>query len=348
MSTLNCRRSHRRSLPELSLLAAALLLPTACAEAVDGGALGTQTQAIYYGTRTPTVVSLSAGEQLAIGYLAGPGGTPFCSGTLIDRDVVVTAQHCTDGSSASEIRFGVGHPSDPDGFFAVQSIREHQSRDVALLFLSEDAVSRVPAIEPLPFLREALGSQRIGGRVEAAGYGETHDGSDGRYFAALELIDIDDEFYTVDGNGQRGICFGDSGGPLRVDDGGYTLVAGVESNGDSTCVDVDHLTRLDRVASWIDGENGGFDPNAGPSTGGGGGGKPPVVNAPTPGGTPTSTPPSSGPSSTPRDDSGSDDDYDFDDVFAGCSATGRPAAAGAWTVLAAVGLVASSGRRRRS
>jgi len=236
------------------------LTGVACSSA-DEPSYGTAEQPIYYGSRAPSVVSLTAGEKLAIGYLSDPYGNPFCSGTLIDRDVVVTAEHCTTGSNANSIRFGVGTPEQPDAIFQVQSIREHSSRDVALLFLTEDAVSRVPRIEPLPFLRQALPNSMIGSRVEAAGYGQTHDNSTGRYFAALTLSAIDDTFYTVDGGGQRGICFGDSGGPLLVSVSGNTVVAGVESNGDSSCVDVDHLTRLDRVQDWIDSSNGDFNPN---------------------------------------------------------------------------------------
>ena len=236
------------------------LAGVACSSA-DEPTYGATEQAIYYGSRAPSVVSLSAGEKLAIGYLSDPYGNPFCSGTLIDRDVVVTAEHCTTGSSANSIRFGVGTPEQPDAIFQVQSIREHSSRDVALLFLTEDAVNRVPRLEPLPFLRQALPHSLVGSRVEAAGYGQTHDNSTGRYFAALTLTGIDDTFYTVDGGGQRGICFGDSGGPLLVTVSGNTVVAGVESNGDSSCVDVDHLTRLDQVRDWIDASNGDFDPN---------------------------------------------------------------------------------------
>ena len=322
-----------RVLISLMVLLPMTSMSIGCADS-DEPTVVTQEQAIFYGSRSPRVVSLTAGEQMAIGFLSDPYGNPFCSGTLIDRDVVVTAEHCTVGSSPSTIRFGVGTPESPDALFQVQRIAEHSSRDVALLFLSEDAVARVPAIEPVPFLRQALPQSYVGQRVEASGYGQTHDNSTGRYFASLTLIEIDDVNYTVDGQGQQGICFGDSGGPLLVSIGGHTVVAGVESNGDSTCVDVDHLTRLDRVQDWIDQQNGSFDPNSDgpyePSVGGkppvGGeqpnsapntGDKPPVSSGPSTDSAPTGTPGGTGGDQTP------DDGGDFGGIsLPGCSAAG--------------------------
>ena len=338
-------------------LVLSILGTAACVDQEPAPSLATQTQAIFHGSRSPQVVSLSLGEQLAIGYLADPYGNQFCSGTLIDRDVVVTAQHCTEGSSPSSIRFGVGKPEQPDGFFEVQAVREHQSRDVALLFLAEDAVSRVPQIEPLPFLRQGLPQSMVGHRVEASGYGQTHDNSTGRFFAALTLIGMDSDYYTVDGRGQQGICFGDSGGPLLVSFGGDTIVAGVESHGDSSCVDVDNLTRLDQVRDWIDQSNGSFDPNqsdpgyeqdtggkppVGDQTGtsGDSGGKPPVSG-------PGTEPPNSGdwPSSDDPQDPESDWPWDGPD-FSGCSAAGNGSVDVAW--LALVPLMLGLARRKRA
>jgi len=172
----------------------------------------------------------------AIGYLADPYGNAFCSGTLIESaDVVVTAQHCTTGSSTDSILFGleVREPRRP------HPGGRHRGAPLAR---RRPALPRQrrrqpgPQAEPLAISARALSGAQLGSQVEAAGYGETHDGSTGRYFAALTLADMNDEFYMVDGQGQRGICFGDSGGPLLVDLGGYAVVAGVESYGDPSCV----------------------------------------------------------------------------------------------------------------
>ncbi|MCC6624534.1 MAG: hypothetical protein IT385_25020 [Deltaproteobacteria bacterium] len=49
-------------------------------------ALSVQVAPIINGTSAPTLVALSAGEQLAIGFLADGAGNPFCTGTVIRGD----------------------------------------------------------------------------------------------------------------------------------------------------------------------------------------------------------------------------------------------------------------------
>lgn len=216
---------------------------------------------------------MSDGEQLAVGYLADRNGDPFCSATLVDRDMVVSAGHC---ANSRRMYFGVGHPDSPQGFFEVDHTDIHPTLDAAVMFLVDDAVTTLAELEPLPLLRSALSESKVGSTVEAAGYGMTHDGSTGRYFAALELYDIDSEYYIVNGYGERGICYGDSGGPLLVELDGFTVVAGVESWGDWTCVDIDYLTRIDLVIDWIDDQQADYHPDQG------GDDEPPIEEEPPP------------------------------------------------------------------
>jgi hypothetical protein len=226
-------------------------------------------QAIYYGTRDPQVTDLSDGQIQAIGFLADSSGSVICTATLIDRDVAVTARHCVEDTLAIEdMRFGMGDPSNPDALIAVHSAPYNDTLDTALLFLMEDAVDLVPGTEPLDFNRVEPNSSLIGTNVEQAGYGQTDDDSDGLYFAALELENIESEHLVVNGRGQRGICFGDSGGPLFIPtETGEYVIGAVESYGDATCVDQDFETRLDLVSNWIDDEMANFDPNSEPTTG---------------------------------------------------------------------------------
>ena len=168
--------------------------------------------------------------------------------------VVATARHCIDGRRQGTLGFGVGLlPSQPEASFQVISAYAHPERDAALLFLAEDAVARLPELEPIPMNRSTLEQALVGREVEAAGYGETYDRRSGRYFAAVELSAITPSEVIVDGRGEQGICFGDSGGPVMMNlepDG--LVVLGVESWGDPSCVGIDHLIRLDALSEWID------------------------------------------------------------------------------------------------
>ncbi|MCA9566150.1 MAG: S1 family peptidase, partial [Myxococcales bacterium] len=194
-------------------------------------------------------------------YLADSNGSPFCTATLIDNDVAITAQHCIEGTYPVEsMRFGMGDPSNPRALIPVHSAPYHGTRDVALLLLQQDAVSLVPEAEPLPFLRSQPDQSLVGTSVEAAGYGQTNNGEDGRFFVTVELTEIQADWLVVNGWGQQGICFGDSGGPLLIHvDNGEPVIAGVESHGDSSCLDQDFETRLDMATDWIDQQMGNFN-----------------------------------------------------------------------------------------
>lgn len=250
-------------------LAVAVLLglsAAACAEAdravnwADEAATAQQTQGIRNGSRTPQVLPLLPGEMLAIGWLASPGNPTAntCSATLVAADVVVTATHCVPYQTPAEVVFGVGDdPSAPLAVFAVAEIHRHPERDVTLLRLAEDARRRVPELRPIPMnnvsLDGPLGAALLGTLVDVAGYGETLDPErTGRWFAEVRLGEILETTLLVDGEGRQGLCFGDSGGPIIIDRGeGLPVVAGVEHRGDSSCVGVDLLVRLDQVQDWI-------------------------------------------------------------------------------------------------
>jgi MYXO-CTERM domain-containing protein len=218
---------------------------------------GQSRQRIRNGTRDPQVLALTDGQKLAIGWLhpRGSAGANFCTATLVGPRVVATAKHCIEGGGRRGVSFGVGLlPSDPVHSFAVADIHAHDRVDAAILILAEDATAVLPEIVPIRFNRDAPNQTMVGREVEAAGYGETYDASrSGRYFAVVQLTRVTSSEVVVDGRGRQGICFGDSGGPvMTTNEGGEPVVLGVESWGDPSCWGVDHLTRLDTLADWID------------------------------------------------------------------------------------------------
>lgn len=240
----------------LPTLTAFIVASIACAESPDPPELRESTAAIVNGTRQPTAVPLRADQIMAIGYLhpADSVSSPFCTGTIVAPSVVITAAHCTREAVAADLGFSLGElPEQPAEVFSVSAIYNHPNADVAALVLTQDTTG-IPGLTPIEFNRQRIDDSWVGQAVEVAGYGDTFElDRYGRWFAALRLSEVRDSHVVVDGEGQRGLCGGDSGAPSIVERAdGTPVVIGVESGGDPTCVDRDFMVRLDVVKDWID------------------------------------------------------------------------------------------------
>jgi len=235
----------------LALLACGPLDSAELAAAEPGAA----SRSIVNGTRDPQAVALSDAQILAIGWLYGTGypDQPFCTGTLIAPDLVVTAAHCVNGTGAGEVGFGVGvEPSAYDGVFMSVGVYPNREADAALIRLGEDVTASGLDITPIPVNSAALDSSLVGDPAQAGGYGDTYSERSGRWFATVYVESVLDDEIVVDGRGDQGICYGDSGSSLiKLNAAGEPVALAVESWGDSSCVDIDHMTRLDPLYDWI-------------------------------------------------------------------------------------------------
>jgi V8-like Glu-specific endopeptidase len=213
--------------------------------------LATADWEIVGGSRGPTVVSLSARQRLAVGAVLDASDDSwdnFCTGTLINPNLVITAGHCVEGYRRAELAFAIGgdaenpvesqspsaiylHPDyDPDG---------DAEYDVAVLRFSQPFT----LADPIPANCDAVPA--VGARVQVAGYGETaSDEYNTRQWWAPVRVSAHSRFdLVVQGNGAGG-CHGDSGGPLLAASGGVVSLRGTLSWGDD-CGERDHYSRLD-------------------------------------------------------------------------------------------------------
>ena len=216
----------------------------------------TQSNAIVNGTRAPQNTFLSESQILSIVFLSDQSGDEFCTGTLIHPRVVLSAEHCIDDVTASSLFIGFGMmPAERRALLPVSGNlptplhRLHNDRSWCRCHRD------YPRDNPHRNEPRPVAEGWVGRKVDASGYGETYDNSTtGRRFASVEVIDFDGETVIVDGKGEQGICYGDSGGPIlwQPDADTAPVLVGTEQWGDSSCVDVDHLTRVDVVAAWVD------------------------------------------------------------------------------------------------
>lgn len=218
---------------------------------------------------------------------------PFCTGTLIDEDVVLTAAHCLDIGSGSSYRemstsnlvIYVGdNPYDDltSHAYTVTDLeiysgydRRNIRNDIALVRLSGDITESVTPVTPLP-ASEGFSTSDIGETLNFAGFGYDESGGYGvKLQVDLELGglgcdvrycpeagDSDTQIsYEQSSGGGTGPCSGDSGGPAFVTRSGTTYVGGITSWGDYYCTYYGVSTRVDAFESfwsdWIDGSSGG-------------------------------------------------------------------------------------------
>lgn len=190
---------------------------------------------------------------------------PYCSGVLVEPDLVLTAAHCADFVRASDIAVYVGvTPSrTQDGrTYLVSDIEVHPSwnsrtlsNDLAALRLSRPVTQKVTYF---PVLSSAQGftSADVGADAMAIGYGVTESNDGGtRERAIVPILDVSFTPGVVYTDGATtSVCFGDSGGPLYVLRGGKVHVAGIHSFvGEDTCSSYSGHTRLDQQAGFLSG-----------------------------------------------------------------------------------------------
>lgn len=232
-------------------LAAAVLLCAACV--VDPEPTGVSTLPIIEGTAAP--------DDHAVVALVDPGGTPFCTGTLVSPHVVVTAGHCVV-FGAPRYAF-LGDDVDEGGVFIdVRDAIPYDGFDGSALendlgvVILDEAIGEDDAA-PVPILTRA---PTIGEVARFVGYGYTEVGQAGdygrKYQKETPITSVDP---TLFGYGVV-TCNGDSGGPAFLLDEGIEVLAGVTSFGDIGCAMFGFDTRIDPYADWILSQIDTFDP----------------------------------------------------------------------------------------
>jgi hypothetical protein len=208
----------------------------------------------------------------------GSAGSWCCTGTLVARNVVVTAGHCEGVCSA---RIFIGHNINMAGeIVSVSRAVRHpeynmggKHNDITVLILDRD----VTTVKPRKFAKTNQIDKATS--VRAVGFGNTDPQSTGGY-GIKRMVDVPvaSAACSLDASTRYGCdqglelvagapflnkdsCNGDSGGPIYLKAGAQWLLAGATSRAtdDSTrpCGDGGIYARIDKYASWIRSVPGG-------------------------------------------------------------------------------------------
>lgn len=176
-------------------------------------------------------------------------GTPYllCTGTLISKNLILTAGHCVEyvGEGVMFAYFGSENPKTFGGekFLAVknweihpeytvlrdQNLNSYSSiNDIALVRLNEDAPL---GTQPVPILDEGVLLPERSSLL-LAGYGLVEDIGTPKEAVGLNYVEVPlhktvGDILVTDQTGDKGACNGDSGGPAYIQSSEGLTVVGV-------------------------------------------------------------------------------------------------------------------------
>lgn len=204
-------------------------------------------------------------------YAIKPGATAgsLCTGTIISPTVVLTAAHCVHPDTVGTgNEFSVltapditdkAHPSPKlkvkevhyDTAFDIKNVLN--GHDVAVVILESPTT-----IPPIPWNGAALDPSLTGQPARLVGYGLSDSfgqkGAGIKRQVTVKLNSFDGNFVKTGSLlPWKGICSGDSGGPVLMKVGGVEKVVGVNSFGIIYCLSESASTRLDTYKSFVEG-----------------------------------------------------------------------------------------------
>ena len=226
---------------------------------------------IVNGERTDAFIQVGA----LVAYHPDYGGSPFCSGTIVDKKWAITAAHCVEAldeyaAANFDILYVIGdnlyRESGIVQYEAIVSWARHPDysasqlkHDIGVLEFENEFTD----FDPIPIGLSSPEDDWTGVVLDYVGWGVTGDErNDSGYkrTASIPFYDYDTQFiYAIDLQGEVNLCSGDSGGAAlkEMEDGGHELVGvnsfvfGYLSNQTACEGGGSGATRIDVNYTWV-------------------------------------------------------------------------------------------------
>jgi secreted trypsin-like serine protease len=245
-------------------LGASLLISFAACMAGDGRTTAELSSDITSGT-------VDEGDSAVVALLSS--GQAYCTGTVVGDRWVLTAAHCLQLMTPSQVYLGTRPAADGQRLQVARTVIHPRfsfiglQDDIGLVEL----VERAP-VEPLPLMEQPLDPAIAGSTVRLVGFGtisSTDTGPPLKRTGTARISALDAQKLTLQGAPSQ-TCLTDSGAPVLYRLDGREYVAGVASSGDAQCQQYARAVRVDAssqdfILPEMAGHSGGCQTAPGPS-----------------------------------------------------------------------------------
>lgn len=200
-----------------------------------------------------------------LGVKPGADAGSLCTGTVISPTVILTAAHCVHpqlvGQGATYTVYTGSDLTDPNDrcpCLEVASTHHHPlfnaNNPVAGYDIGIVVLAQPIDVTPVPYRVNPLTSDMTGKPVRIIGYGLNkgvkREGAGVKRVATVNLRSYNAKFVRT-GQWGKGICNGDSGGPVLLKINGKETVIGVNSFGNMFCFGQSSSGRVDIYSNFI-------------------------------------------------------------------------------------------------